>query len=409
MKPKLALFTYSVAVREDRSYKVNAQFGSLIDDLSAFFEKIFYVCAVVDKANKHFWQGKDTEIVGTCLTAYETPLKMALGAFSRIRLYKDIVGRSDMAYIFMPGISGFLATILCMIYGKDYWLYFGSDWSETASFRASWNGLNRLFYPLYLMFIKFAEYVSVKNSSFSLVTGKTILKRLKRYSRRIFEAEPMLHFRKNDMYIRDDVFRGNKAKILFVGAVNERKGVIYLVKALSYLKEFGIDLNTVELLLAGSKDTRYWNQIQNYIESRGIDGCVNYLGYLAEREKLLAAYRESDVFVLPSLGEGFPRVIYEAMSQSLPIIVSKINTIYDTLGDRNLVLYSEPRNPRSVAENIIRLMREHDLRKKLIANGREFVSRRMGGRPAIQVINLLNEFVVAGRSGVAPGSLGDSV
>ncbi|MDM8209870.1 glycosyltransferase family 4 protein [Mediterraneibacter glycyrrhizinilyticus] len=100
-------------------------------------------------------------------------------------------------------------------------------------------------------------------------------------------------------------------KLIFVGGINHRKGIHHL---LSVVSKFSAD--EVDLKLVGSYDVngslyKRYNHTDN----------IHFCGF-ATHDILVNMYHDSDVFVLPSLGEGMAMVILEAMSCGLPVIVS---------------------------------------------------------------------------------------
>jgi len=407
MKDKnLSLITYSVAVKIGDVIKVNDKFGKLIDSLSPFFNKIFYTCALADNSNKHFFdedgtpiykyelKSENVELIFTDLTSFESPFKKILRSLRKIRVYRRIIKASDYVYIFMPGFSGFLACFLCVLTKKKYFTYFGSDWFETAIFRAKWSGVGKFLYPFYVLFAKFAEFFTVRYASFCLVTGKGFLSRLKRFNSNVYETKPMIDISKNEAFKRETFGERGKIRLLFVGPITERKGVIYLVKAFDHLRKFNIEPLQVELYLAGSLDKNYWKKIEEFLSNREYSQNIRYLGYISDKEKLLQLYRKSDIFVLPTLGEGFPRVIYEAMSQSIPVIVSRIKTVFETLENNDLVLYCNPRDPLSIAKNISTIINNESIRNKLVRNAFEFVWQKLDSDFPTQIIDLIKKHIL---------------
>lgn len=100
-----------------------------------------------------------------------------------------------------------------------------------------------------------------------------------------------------------------KLKFLYVGRLSQSKGLSYLFESISSFKE------EIELTLVGSGDIEgcrvLKEQIRNY----------KYIPYLAH-EKVLSLMAESDIFIFPSLFEGFGMVITEAMSQGTPVLTT---------------------------------------------------------------------------------------
>lgn len=101
-------------------------------------------------------------------------------------------------------------------------------------------------------------------------------------------------------------------KLVFVGQVNYRKGIHHICKV---VKEMG---NAVELFLAGPFDS----ESKIYEKYKNCDN-IHFCGFVT-RDKLAGLYNDCDVFVFPTLGEGYGLVILEALSCGVPCIVSNL-------------------------------------------------------------------------------------
>jgi len=100
-----------------------------------------------------------------------------------------------------------------------------------------------------------------------------------------------------------------KLKILFVGGLSQRKGLSYLFEAVKGME------NKVELTIVGNKAVDNCNSLNIALEEH------QWIPSLSH-DQVLACMRENDVFVFPSLFEGFGMVITEAMSQGVPVITT---------------------------------------------------------------------------------------
>ncbi len=404
MKGTLAVFSYAVALRMSDVYMTNDRFGLLVDGLSSELASVNYVCATVPQNDQHFVRNNDTiytysikasnvSITTTRSTALLKPFAKILKTLLNIRIYRNVVLNSDFAYIFMPGVSGSIVAILCMLYRKPYFLYFGSDWYETARFRADWRGSGRVLFALYFACIGLAERIAVSKARFVLVTGKSYLQRLRNYNNNVSETLPMVTIDRSDVRVKEHFFNDGNVRLLFVGPVTERKGIIHLIRALAILKDYGIDPAKIKLKLVGSLNDNYYKQLEETAAKNGVRTLVSYEGYVADKEQMLNYYREADIFVLPSLGEGFPRVLYEAFSQGVPVVVSRIPTVSDSFGKLECVSYAEPGSSVSIAAAIARVILDSDFRNTIIERGQEFALSRLGGDPVQQVLDLMKKHI----------------
>lgn len=115
---------------------------------------------------------------------------------------------------------------------------------------------------------------------------------------------PKVTFRKVYKPLKD-----RKLKILFVGSLSQRKGISYLFEAMNGLG------NKVELTIVGHKAVPHCAALNQALKQH------NWIPSLSH-DQVLRCMREHDVFVFPSLFEGFGLVITEAMSQGVPVITT---------------------------------------------------------------------------------------
>ncbi len=106
--------------------------------------------------------------------------------------------------------------------------------------------------------------------------------------------------------------------ILTVGRFHEQKGHLYLLEASKKIALKGVENVKFILVGAGEKE----KDIRSYIISNDLERYVEVWG---ERSDILNIMRAADVFLLPSLWEGMPNVVLEAMSQCLPVIATEVD------------------------------------------------------------------------------------
>jgi glycosyltransferase involved in cell wall biosynthesis len=111
-----------------------------------------------------------------------------------------------------------------------------------------------------------------------------------------------------------------KLKVLFIGGLSQRKGLSYLFEAIDGLE------NKVELTVVGHKAVANCNALNLALEKH------HWIPSLSHNQ-VLACMREHDVFVFPSLFEGFGMVITEAMSQGVPVITTDRTAGPDVIQD----------------------------------------------------------------------------
>jgi len=160
--------------------------------------------------------------------------------------------------------------------------------------------------------------------------------------------------------------------ILFVGSLIPRKGLGYLISAMQYIKPTAI------LLIVGGELQSYPG-MKRALELKaiklGLEKRILFLGRLSKAE-LEKAYCSADIFVLPSLSEGFPLVLLEAMSYGKCVVTSNIPSFTSIIqNDVNGILF-EVKNSKDLAQKINYLLENPYIRKKLGKRARREVERK---------------------------------
>lgn len=172
----------------------------------------------------------------------------------------------------------------------------------------------------------------------------------------------------SDFYSRNDTCQTTPYNILFVGRYDFAKGLRELLEACALLLNKGIP---IRLHLAGWED-RENKPVISWLTQKAVElGMEHYFinhGRKSNGNDLNSLYRMADIFVIPSYQEGFPRVIWEAMANSLPVIATTVGDIPHTLVDGQDALLIPKKDVNAIADGIERLIASPSLRMGLIAN-----------------------------------------
>jgi glycosyltransferase involved in cell wall biosynthesis len=147
-------------------------------------------------------------------------------------------------------------------------------------------------------------------------------------------------------------------KLLFVGQWQEMKGTKYLVEAFKLLaREFDdLELNCVGTLTV---DTKVLSGFPEELRSR-----VQNLSNVSHAE-LSEIYKNSDIFILPTLSEGFSQALLEAMASGTPIVTTPVGASHELLRDGVNAFIVSKRDPVALADSIRRLIESRELRKQM--------------------------------------------
>ena len=168
--------------------------------------------------------------------------------------------------------------------------------------------------------------------------------------------------------------------LMFVGGDWERKGVLYVIEALSLLPR-----PDVKLLVVGSGDAKFYGQLAELKRVR------ERIIFVHHPSNLWEYYAASDVFVFPTIYEPFGLVIIEAMASGLPVITSRVAGAADLIIDGvNGLLLRAPSDVNDLAAKIELLLSNAELRKTMGERARETAEELSWDRVAQKTIDVYN-------------------
>ncbi|MPZ48536.1 MAG: glycosyltransferase [Dehalococcoidia bacterium] len=174
---------------------------------------------------------------------------------------------------------------------------------------------------------------------------------------------------------RDEVVFGTASRL------SPEKGIRYLIEAFALLRaRYG---DKVRLVIAGDTtpapggpDRR---ALEGLAEQLGVAGMVEFRGWV-DHESLPAFLGELDVFVLPSIYEGFGVAALEASAMALPVVASNVHGIPDVVRDGATGLLVPPKDPQALADACARLVDDPALRQNLGSSGRAYTGEHYDWR-----------------------------
>ncbi len=167
-----------------------------------------------------------------------------------------------------------------------------------------------------------------------------------------------------------------------------RKGYEYLIEALADIQQV---IPHIHCLIIGEGDDRYRNRLLEMVEEKKLKENVTFTGF---QQNVLAYISAMDVFVLPSIMEGFGIVLLEAMSMGKPIVATTVGGIPEVVEDRVTGFLVPPKNSSALAQRIIDLLEDPQIREKLGLAGRARALERFSvNHMIIQIQRLYEELI----------------
>ncbi len=171
---------------------------------------------------------------------------------------------------------------------------------------------------------------------------------------------------------------GNYA--LYVGNIKPHKNIEILLRAMKKLKG-------IKLVIAGAVPDK---KILYKVKEEGLEEKVLFKGFLTF-EELAALYESSQVFVFPSLYEGFGLPPLEAMAKGVPVISSSASSMPEIL--KNGAIYFDPNSEDSLLEAIVSVMENRSLRENIVSEGKKVAQSYKWSESARKFLNYWREMI----------------
>jgi glycosyltransferase involved in cell wall biosynthesis len=206
-------------------------------------------------------------------------------------------------------------------------------------------------------------------------TSAQALRQLCGVTRPIYVVPPIVDI-STPMTIGERPFRfeGREVQILTVAGLKKEKGLDYLIKAAEHV----ITVNpNVRFLIYG--EGYLFERLESEIDSLNLRGKVFLAGSFT-RNDLPGIMNTADIFVLPSITEGFPLSIVEAMAWGLPIAATSVGGIPELIEDGVTGLLCQPEDDNALAEIILTLV-DNPLRSQALGDAAKKSYNNGGFKP----------------------------
>ena len=155
--------------------------------------------------------------------------------------------------------------------------------------------------------------------------------------------------------------------ILYAGNIKPHKNLGRLIEAFHILRAAGPEFEPVKLVIIGDEIAKYAS-LRHAVHRHKLHKYVRFFGFVPART-LAILYRLADVFVFPSLYEGFGLPPLEAMASGTPVITSNVSSLPEVVGDAAILI--DPLKPEAIADALRRVLSDSALREDLRRRGLE--------------------------------------
>lgn len=173
-------------------------------------------------------------------------------------------------------------------------------------------------------------------------------------------------------------------RILTVARMTAKKGIDTILESLVLLKNRGIDFSYT---LIGDGDER--DKVMEKIIALGLQEQCRWLGTLPH-EQVIKEFEQADVFVLGCRvaqngdRDGIPNVLVESLAMGLPAVATTVSALPEIIRPGETGLLAKPDNPADMAEALLEMLTNTELRENCIQQGHKLVAARFNNRPLIR-------------------------
>jgi glycosyltransferase involved in cell wall biosynthesis len=170
--------------------------------------------------------------------------------------------------------------------------------------------------------------------------------------------------------------------ILFIGELAKVKGVDLLIQAIPIIKK---SFPNIRVFIGGAGPQA--KELKNLVKELKVAETVKFLGFVSGDDKY-SYYKSADLCVFPSLYETFGIVCLEAMASGKPVVASNVGGIPFLVEEGKTGLLFETGNMNDLAEKVITLLQDNELREKMGVAGRERAKELAWDKIAEQTIGV---------------------
>jgi len=142
--------------------------------------------------------------------------------------------------------------------------------------------------------------------------------------------------------------QSNPFRLIYIGYLRYAKGMDTLMDLLLKLKEMSFNF-TFDIVGEGEM----YKDISEFIKSNNLETKVTMHGHIDDRKEMLSLLQKADLFFFPSLSEGSPRVVIEAMSQGTPVLSTPVGSLPDIFEEGKEIIFFAFKNAEEACKKIV--------------------------------------------------------
>ena len=382
---KILFHYHTPAIKKENGIYMPAYLGLFIDSIAKYYEEIILLLHKPNDKQKEIikYKLKANNIKLVSLSTHSSiPIRYILAPFFINKLIKlsnkvdNLLLRASTPYL----------PFIYLFWRKSTTLLFVSDANKGLD-ELNQNYLKLVLIKIWAYFNNKFELRFAKNSKV-IVNSYTLLEKFRKIKKDI-NLISTTTIEEKEIFYRKDTCLSSPYKLLFSGRISINKGILDLIMAVNILRKNGtkVNLNIVGFF----DDDRLKDELKSFINKLNLNPFISYKGFFNSGNQLLKWYRNADIFIMPtrSKGEGFPRVIWEAMASSLPVLTSNLPGVKEKVNDS--IITFEAGSPEGIANAITFVINNQKDRKDLIMKGLKSVQEITLEKQAKIISKIINK------------------
>ncbi|MEQ8517560.1 MAG: glycosyltransferase family 4 protein [Cytophagales bacterium] len=361
-------FHYHIPIFEDENGKffTPSYFGVFLDSLAANCSKLylFLYLARPEEIKQCNYQLKNDNVIWVNLGSHNSVPKRLLRISGTSKIVKSKINDLDAFIIRTP--TPLILFAKNLISFNKLFLYVVGDYDVGDTLKVS-----HFKKPFILFLFKLMERKELKlGKHATIITNSQKLLQKFRGKCRDIHLIKSTSVSEKDLYLdQNKCISKNEINILYSGRLDPIKNLPIVIKVVkSLITEHNLKCNFHLVYIEDEFSVNYIKSLRRLADDLQISAHLIDHGQKMVGEELNQLYRNSDILIIPSLSEGFPRAIWDAMANSTAVIATNVGSIPHFLSHGKDALIINPNSEKEIVDSILELKNNQDLYRSLIVN-----------------------------------------
>lgn len=363
--PKKLTVIAEVFIDIGRRCTVNRSFNEILNSYKRHFDEVHYIGPCTEQFTR--MRGIGDSIYLSSLNCYGKPICNRLSYYMKYpavkRRFRELInsGPADIVQLRIPSMFSMAAYPVVKKLGLPLTTYIAGNWrtSFTSNYQFPGNhlvakGLDKL------------QQSIIKNSA-AVTAGPS----LARQYAELTNCHPYFSTTHNKVFPRKTSFPPNN--LLFIGRLEPLKRLCDTIEVVGLLKKRGVH---VSLTIVGDGVTR--EQLEQLVKAQKLSDRIFFKGQIDDSESLKQIYLAADILVLPSISEGTPKVLAEAMAHGVvPIAIEGTGSNDFIIEHGHNGFLTPPQSPEAIAQTVKMLRDSQRTYEEIIIHSYEYAQEHL--------------------------------